>query len=115
MARYQSGNEKAEVEKGDAKDKVNISTIITLSAGKMVTGHWSVLLDAMRAIVGVHCHWSKFWDRQRNRSSGEKLSCLFKRFCISHLNVLVGARERESDYGLQVFPKDLMLEDFTLL
>ena len=78
MARYQSGNEKAEVEKGDAKDKVNISTIITLSAGKMVTGHWSVLLDAMRAIVGVHCHWSKFWDRQRNRSSGEKLSCLFQ-------------------------------------
>ena len=38
LARYQSGNEKAEVEKGDAKDKVNISTIITLSAGKMVTG-----------------------------------------------------------------------------
>ena len=37
FARYQSGNEKAEVEKGDAKDKVNIS-IITLSAGKIVTG-----------------------------------------------------------------------------
>ena len=37
LARYQSGSEKAEVEKGDAKDKVNIS-IITLSAGKMVTG-----------------------------------------------------------------------------
>ena len=38
LARYQSGNEKAEVEKGDAKDKVNISTIITLSAGKIATG-----------------------------------------------------------------------------
>ena len=37
FARYQSGNEKAEVEKGDAKDKVNIS-IITSLAGKIVTG-----------------------------------------------------------------------------
>ena len=46
----------------------------------------SVLLDAMRAILGVHCHWSKFWDRQRNRSSGEKLSCLFQE--ISHLQCL---------------------------
>ena len=43
---------------------------------------------------------------------------VFKRFhicSVSHLNVLVGTRERESDYGLQVYPKDLMLEDFTLL
>ena len=95
LARYQSGNEKAEVEKGDAKDKVNISTIITLSAGKMVTGHWSVLLDAMRAIVGVHCHWSKFWDRQRNRSSGEKLNFLFQEIlqCLSF--VCFSWRERK--------------------